>query len=201
VAEGLDQEHALWLYDGPSSWNAFRRDAPDLTPLLDGVQLPPPGAATSLDDPYDMSLQDVDLHDAQLRGARIEDVTLARATFANADLTGAHLTGCSLRGSSFQGARLIDAEFARCDLDGADLSFATFGGTRFIGVDLARSTGHASTSHAYASIVDTRTFEMTSATLVQEPTRFAAVRDFLARLGLPQDLLDLLEVRVMEAGL
>jgi hypothetical protein len=38
VTEGLDQEHARWLCDGSSSWNAFRRDVPDLTPLLDGLQ-------------------------------------------------------------------------------------------------------------------------------------------------------------------
>ena len=200
MAEGLDQEHALWLYDGPASWHRFRRGTPDVTPLLNGVALPPPGAATSLDDPYDMSLCDVDLRDAQLHGAHVEDVNLAGSTFVNADLTGAHLTGCSLRNSSFRGARLVDVDFVRCNLNGADLSMAAFGGTRFIGVDLATSTGHESTRHAYASIVDSRTIELTSATLVQEPTRFAVVSDFLERLGLEQDLLDLLRLRVMETG-
>lgn len=201
MAEEPDPQHTLWLYDGLSSWNAFRRDTPDLIPLLDGVQLPPPGAPTSLDDPYDMSLHDLDLHNAQMRGARIDDVNLARSSFAHADLTGARLTGCSLIGSSLQGAKLIGAEFTRCDLEGADLSGATFGGTRFIGVDLAGSTGQATTSHTYASIVDTQTFEMTSASVVQDVTRFAVVSDFLAKLGLSQDLLDLLEIRAMEAGL
>lgn len=136
-----------------------------------------------------------------MRGTRLDDVNLARSSFAHADLTGARLTGCPLRGSSLQGAKLIGAEFTRCDLEGADLSGATFGGTRFIGVDLAGSTGQATTAHAYASIVRTQTFEMTSASVVQDVTRFAVVSDFLAKLGLSQDLLDLLEIRAMEAGL
>ena len=63
------------------------------------------------------------------------------------------------------------------------------------------AVGRLAPRHVHASIVDTRTLQMTSATLVQEPTRFAVVSDFLTRLGLPQDLLDLLQVRIMEAGL
>ena len=63
------------------------------------------------------------------------------------------------------------------------------------------AVGRSAPRHVHASIVDTRSLEMTSATLVLEPTRFAVVSDFLTRLGLPQDLLDLLQVRVMEAGL
>ena len=96
---------------------------------------------------------------------------------------------------------MIDTEFIRCDLGGAAFSFATFGGSRFIGIDLARSTGYPWAEHVYASVVDTRALELTSASLVQDPGRFVVVGDFLAGLGLPRGLLDVLEVRVMEAGM
>lgn len=127
-----DLEQLARLRSGVHSWNAWRKENPDIRPDLSGADL------------RFCILDRVDLHQANLAGA-----DLTHGFFYEADLRGAELSGAAMVGTNFCLARLCDARltmadlhranFDRADLTGADLSGANLERTLLVGTIVTRA--------------------------------------------------------------
>jgi hypothetical protein len=111
------QAHLAELRKGLDSWNKWRREHPEIRPMLFG---------------------------APLRGENLADFNLCNANLIEADLRGARLINtnfheANLGGAKLNRAKLIGANFCRTDLYETDLSNANLTGANLQGTQLART--------------------------------------------------------------
>lgn len=109
-----NEEQLAILRQGVDKWNAWRKEHPQVTPDLRGV----------------------DLHGVHLRSANLLGADLTAATLAGADLQGALLGEAILYFADLQGADLTEAILIRTDLGEANLDGATLISARLHGADL-----------------------------------------------------------------
>jgi uncharacterized protein YjbI with pentapeptide repeats len=107
------------LGKGVATWNAWRRENPEVEIDLSGANL------------SETHLTDVDLGGANLRGADV-----AYAWFSNANLKGADLTGTEAREANFMGADLTGAKLCKATLANAFMPKARLSGSDLSGVNL-----------------------------------------------------------------
>ncbi len=81
MAEG---EHVALLRQGVAAWNTWRRNNPNVRPVLDGA-----------------SLCGADLHEADLGTANLFEADLRRANLFGANLRGADLSHSNLSGETW----------------------------------------------------------------------------------------------------
>lgn len=154
---------ALQMLDrGVESWNTWRSEHPDLSPVLQGVDLSGRDlrdanlsevdlSGADLDD-ADLSganlkmasLEGADLAGARIRGAELYKANLRRVFAVAADLSGAYLaevdlSGADLRGATLCAADLTQADVSDSDLTGADLSGCNLSGADVRGADLSQA--------------------------------------------------------------
>jgi uncharacterized protein YjbI with pentapeptide repeats len=124
-----DISHVDVLRAGPRVWNSWRRENPDVLPVLNdlNVSISERQFGLAQGGPIDLSLAELrralldqaTLTEANLAKAILVDADLSDARLENTDLRGADLSGASLAYTTLSGARLEGA-----DLCGADLRFA-----------------------------------------------------------------------------
>ena len=123
-------EHVERLKAGVEEWNAWRCEAPDVKPELDGLRL----LDADLED-YDLSYADLSGADlfqahftsANLRYAHLNNARLMESNFHNADLShvtarNVHLGRSFLDNTNLAGADLCDATLLKADLSDANLT-------------------------------------------------------------------------------
>ena len=157
-------EHLAKLKEGVEAWNRWRKEFPDIRPLLNGADLrgvdfrvPDP---VSRDHPdsgkffgnllrqrnYAPSEVGVNFEDVELNDARFNEANLARANLTRAKLQRTKFTGAILReaeifDSNLSGAMLEDADLRKArlgkvSLQGANLRGANLSGAHLSSVDL-----------------------------------------------------------------
>jgi uncharacterized protein YjbI with pentapeptide repeats len=98
-------EHLEILKQGVEVWNAWRSNAPSISPDL-----------------LEADLTAWDLRGADLNMARLQRADLTRASLGRANLMGANLEGAKLDDANLDGAAILGAVFAWADMRKADLS-------------------------------------------------------------------------------
>jgi uncharacterized protein YjbI with pentapeptide repeats len=124
----VTQTHLHELSLGRASWNRWRRQNPDIKPMLAFQDLRVAFKDEPLDD-YDFSY--TNLCQATLRGLELKRANFHQAILAKADLSGAHLEGANfcrtdlyetnLEGAFLTGANLQAALMVNTNLRNADL--------------------------------------------------------------------------------
>lgn len=125
-----NDDHVMWIGEGPGPWNARRQDAP-FGPDLREVNLTDANLASA-------NLSSADLTDAHLtstgrldgppdtittlRNADLSAATLDRALLLRVDLAGCNLRGASLRDTHLYECNLTDAHLHDADLTGTLLT-------------------------------------------------------------------------------
>ena len=136
------REHVKILLKGVEAWNHWRKENPDITPDLSGLNIADLAGALA-DAGGKPNLSGIDLHKADLERAHLPGIILAKADLreailAKADLSEAVLVeaqmqdaimeqGCLDR-ANLHRARLQKALLLSASLQDADLSFACFEG-------------------------------------------------------------------------
>jgi uncharacterized protein YjbI with pentapeptide repeats len=106
-----NEEHVAQLRNGVLSWNAWRKQNPDIHPDLREANL------------RGKRLRRANLSETCLDGADLREAELIKANLIKADLFRAQLRGAELRE-----AKLIEANLFKTDLDGANLTGADLDG-------------------------------------------------------------------------
>jgi hypothetical protein len=135
--ESVKRAHLEILKGGIEGWNDWRRENPEVRPILYDTDL------TKID--FDVGLS-ANFSNADLRNANLTEAKLKRANFHEANLGQAKL--CD--------ADLSDANFCRTDLYKTDLSNATLNGANLQGTQLAK------TNFEGAKLVDCRIYGMSA---------------------------------------
>jgi uncharacterized protein YjbI with pentapeptide repeats len=125
----VNEEQLKVLREGPSAWNAWRKDNPNIVPDLSEANL----MGTDLARAY---LRDANLRDANLRQGSFRRANLSFANLRGADLNEANLGEANLRESNLRGARLGRANITRVNLSEADLRGANLNEANLVGADL-----------------------------------------------------------------
>jgi len=128
IREVTRAEHLKILRKGSQRWNKWRREHPEIHPMLACYDFSQSDSRITLDD-YDfsytnltpaklkgMSLRRANFHQAILAKADLRGARLQRANFCRTDLYETNLERARLRGANLQGVQL-----ARTILKGADL--------------------------------------------------------------------------------
>lgn len=152
-----NKEHLNILKQGPSVWNQWRKQNPEIVPNLSDADL------------SHAFLSDADLSDANLSGADLRGKDLRGAYLIRAYLRYANLSGADLRYANLSGANLIGADLKRATLIGANLSTASIGWTVFGKNDLSEVTGLESVKHSGPSTIGVDTLSKSGG---QIPTAF-----------------------------
>lgn len=124
--ERFRSEHLSVLQHGVKQWNRWRRDNPEIRPLLYNAPL------------NDADLSQADFSNANLIGAQLEEATLVEVNFHEANLFGANLWGAVLTGANFcrtdlYKTGLSKANLTRANLQGTQLAMTDFRGAHLIG--------------------------------------------------------------------
>jgi uncharacterized protein YjbI with pentapeptide repeats len=118
------EEHVALLKQGPSAWNAWRRDNLNTRPNLRGANL------------READLRGADLGKANLVGVDLREANLGEANLGKANLRGANLRGANLRGANLRGANLFGVDLREANLFGVDLSGANLREANLRGANL-----------------------------------------------------------------
>ena len=113
--------HLEVLKKGAEEWNNWRKEKPEIRPMLYNA---------------DLSRQTFAVN---LRGANFANANLIDAKLIDADLEGANFHEANLKGANLYKARLRDANFCRADLYETDLSEATLINANLQGAQLAKT--------------------------------------------------------------
>jgi len=149
-----NDEHVAILKKGVATWNAWRRDNPNIQPDLREANLG--GANLYEADLHEAYLSEADLHEANLCKANLSGASLSEADLHDANLREANLSeaylvgiGTNLSGADLRGANLREADLEEANLTGADLMEATLskanfnranlGGAKLSGANLYRA--------------------------------------------------------------
>ncbi len=119
-----NQEQLALIKEGVNTWNAWRKDNPDV--IIDLTFADLPGA----------NLADANLQGALLHGANLEGADLQGAHLEVADLRGANLVGANLRQVNLQRANLRQVNLQRANLEHAILVGANLEGANLEGANL-----------------------------------------------------------------
>jgi hypothetical protein len=124
MRDSIRDRHVKILKDGTTRWNQWRRDFPEIRPLLYGADLD--GADLSGANLAnanmirsllrDATLVDANLHEANLDGADLSRANLTRANFCRTDLYETILSGAILESANLQGTQLAKTDFAGAQL-------------------------------------------------------------------------------------
>ena len=137
-----NDEHLDILRQGVNVWNSWRKENPEIEPVLAGANL------------FRADLKGIDLSGAVLNGANLEAANLGKAHLQEANLQNALLMRSALHGADLRdavckranldgailkGAVLHNTSFVRAKLTGARLIFAQMNGTKFTGANLSNA--------------------------------------------------------------
>ena len=124
--------HRRKLCCGKDGWNQWRRENPQIMPMLAGVHLS--GSFNGYDFSYanftqanlaGVHMQDANFHQAILAKANLTDAHLERANFCRADLYETKLQGARLTGANLQGVQLARTNLQCAKLRGSTVYGAT----------------------------------------------------------------------------
>jgi hypothetical protein len=124
--ERFRSEHLSVLQNGVEQWNQWRKDNPEIRPIL--YDAPLNGA----------NFSQANFSNANLIGAQLQKATLIEVNFHEANLFGANLHEAVLTGSNFcrtdlYKTDLSGAKLTRANLQGTQLAMTDFRGARLIG--------------------------------------------------------------------
>jgi hypothetical protein len=119
--EAAKQEHLAILKKGVEQWNEWRRNHPEIRPIL-----------------YETDLSRKTF-EGDLSSANFANAVLVRANLGGAILRGANFHEANLGGASLSWADLTEANFCRTDLYETDLSHAILKSANLQGTQLAKT--------------------------------------------------------------
>src|SRR6185503_4046234 len=122
--ERLNSEHLKILESGVEQWNEWRKNNPEIRPLL--YDAPLNGA----------NLSKANFSNANLIGAQLQNAILIDVNFHEANLLDANLHGAVLRGANFCRTDLYNTNLSSADLTGANLQGTQLAMTDFRGAQL-----------------------------------------------------------------
>lgn len=122
--DSIRDRHVRILKEGTTRWNQWRRDSPEIRPLLYGadlVQVDLSGANLANANMISAHLRNAtlvgaNLHEANLGGADLSHADLSRANFCRTDLYETILSGANLDSANLQGTQLAKTDFAGAHL-------------------------------------------------------------------------------------
>jgi hypothetical protein len=126
--ESIKQNHLAILKKGVKQWNEWRRENPEIRPLLYGSDLT---RATLI-----VGLNEVDFSNAVLTNSDLRGQELKRANFHEANLVRAKLHNADLTGANFCRADLCETELPNTILNNANLQGTQLAKTNFEGAQL-----------------------------------------------------------------
>jgi hypothetical protein len=129
-------EHLRILRRGTAAWNQWRREHPEVHPMLAGHDFTERDAGLVLDG-YDFSYTNFTqaiLRGMSLRGANFHQAILAKADFAGAHLEESNFCRTDFYETSFEGAWLTGANLQGAQLAGTNLTGAHLRGCRVYGL-------------------------------------------------------------------
>jgi Pentapeptide repeats (8 copies) len=125
MRDSVRDRHVRIIKDGTARWNQWRRDFPEIRPLL-----------------YDADLEGVDLNRAnlananmiraRLRGTNLVAANLHEANLGGADLSGAHLDKANLCRTDLYETILVGACLESANLQGTQLAKTDFRGAQLV---------------------------------------------------------------------
>jgi uncharacterized protein YjbI with pentapeptide repeats len=124
----IRQYHSAVLKCGVNEWNRWRRENPELRPILYDSDL--------TKEMMPSGLAEANFANTVLINCDFREQDLRRANFHEANLGRARLHDADLRGADFCRADLYQTELCRARLDGANLQGAQLAGTNFEGAKL-----------------------------------------------------------------
>ncbi len=124
--EHIKNEHLKILRNGVEHWNQWRKNNPEIRPILYEAPL------------NKAELSKANFSNANLIGAQLWKATLRGVNFHEANLLGANLRGAVLTGANFcrtdlYKTDLSKADLTRANLQGTQLAMTNFEGARLIG--------------------------------------------------------------------
>ena len=124
--EHVKNEHLKILKDGVEHWNQWRKNNPEIRPILYEAPL----------NKSDLSM--ANFSNANLIGAQLRNATLVGVNFHEANLLGANLRAAVLTGANFcrtdlYKTDLSKADLTRANLQGTQLAMTNFRGAHLIG--------------------------------------------------------------------
>src|SRR5436305_12025452 len=124
--EHIKNEHLKILQNGVEHWNQWRKNNPEIRPILYEAPL------------NNAKLSKANFSNANLIGAQLWKATLIGVNFHEANLLGANLRRAVLTGANFCRTDLYEtdlskANLTRANLQGAQLAMTNFEGARLIG--------------------------------------------------------------------
>jgi uncharacterized protein YjbI with pentapeptide repeats len=164
-----NDEHIAMLKKGVDTWNAWRRENPDIRPDLREADLG--GANLSKANLSGAVLYEAVLYEADLHKANLAEADLFKAKLTGTRLSEANLTGANLAGANMTDAWVDRANLARANLTGADLSFANLNGADLTEANLTGAIlkgallGLGDLSAANLTQADLRAADLTEANL------------------------------------
>ena len=120
--------HLAELRKGLDSWNKWRREHPEIRPMLFGAPL------------RDWKGANFNLCNANLIQADLRDATLIGTNFHEANLGGAKLNGANLMGANFCRTDLYETDLSKAKLTHANLQGTQLARTNFSGATLSGCT-------------------------------------------------------------
>jgi hypothetical protein len=151
-----NEEHLTIIKQGVSSWNAWRRAHPLITPDLFRADLRRADLREAKLGDADLikaDLREAHLINADLKRANLREANLGAADLRGADLTRADLNWADLGNAGLTNARLLWANLSEANLVEVDLSRAALGWTIFGNIDLSTVKGLESIFHMGPSTV------------------------------------------------
>lgn len=118
--ETIKQSHLAILKDGVDRWNEWRKENPQVRPLL-----------------YDINDLSIEALPAGLKDANFSNAVLIKSNLSRQILEGANFHEANLGQANLSHARLKGANFCRTDLYGTNLSHAKLHGANLQGTQLA----------------------------------------------------------------
>lgn len=126
--EAIKQEHIAILTKGVKHWNEWRRENPEIRPLLYGIDLSR--------ETLGIDLSSVNFSDANLIASDLSGTELVGANFHEASLGHANLSRANLAGANFCRTDLYRTNLSNANLSHANLQGTQLAKTNFEGAEL-----------------------------------------------------------------
>ncbi|MCG8489298.1 MAG: toll/interleukin-1 receptor domain-containing protein [Candidatus Thiodiazotropha sp.] len=166
------------LKQGPSVWNAWRRENKVKIDLSD-ITLHDTRAPWRKEELTEIDLEGVNFRSANLENTTLRGANLQRADLSNANLRYSTLRRANLSGTILRGTNLTGANLTLASLRDANLTNALMWETILARTDLRDVTGLEHVKHGGPSVIDHRTFRRSS--------KFPY--EFLRGIGLPDNII------------
>ena len=127
--EQIKDKHLEILRQGVDSWNNWRRENPEIRPILYEIDIERDRFPTDL---TNINFSNADLRVAILKGAILKEANFHEANIGQADLSGTNLTGANFCRTDLYETILHKADLTDANLQGTQLARTDFKGAKLL---------------------------------------------------------------------